>query len=283
MTTSLYNSNFQNFFPPAVTTYCSSCSSLKTEPKIMCLDICSIFERGSLPDFFRPDRVLALLELPEQIFQAFSSLVDKQTLQNPFHYLVKTHSFSVQHKNNLHKLFIKLASSCNINAPDNNFKTPLFSAVEIGTLFMVNLMLKNSNTTVNWQDEQGNTPLHQAALIAPYAEYDQKKQQVAVMQRLLNHPLIDPNKKNIQENTPLHNAAISNNVEGIQMLLKNNKTMICPQNNQGDTPAHLIMDKNNQGASAYAYLNEAIRHPSNYGDCYDILNHKGVAYYKTGV
>ncbi|EDR23202.1 serine/threonine protein kinase TNNI3K, putative [Entamoeba dispar SAW760] len=74
-------------------------------------------------------------------------------------------------------------------------QTPLISAVQKNSLFLVIYCLEHFKASINQKDDLGNTALHTAAI-----EYNNEH----IILTLLNNSHVDVTIKNLDENTPLH-------------------------------------------------------------------------------
>ena len=89
-------------------------------------------------------------------------------------------------------------------------------------------VLKGAN--VNAMNNNGNTPLHLAAL------WDH----LEVVQYLIEDCKASVHAKNVNGHTPLHIAAFEGHIEMVQYLVEDGKASVDAVNNDGETPLHLV-------------------------------------------
>ena len=125
-----------------------------------------------------------------------------------------------------------LAQNPNVNAQDNNGKTPLVKALEYNFLIApVFDALLNNDANVNLADDRSIAPLHLAA----YREMD------AYYARELLKAGANPNQCGPGGRTALHFAALVGNAEKVTLLLANGANIRVEDDN-GQTAARLAGD-----------------------------------------
>eukprot|EP01083_Nonionella_stella_P280475 954148_1 len=109
---------------------------------------------------------------------------------------------------------------------DDERKTALHCAAELGHIEVVGALLENPNVNVNQSDGKGRTPLDLAA----------RKGHSEVVQLLLRNPnLLDVNRTDDLGFTPLYLAAWNGHSEVVQVLLGNPKVDVNSTNNLSNT------------------------------------------------
>ncbi|OQR95695.1 myosin [Thraustotheca clavata] len=121
-----------------------------------------------------------------------------------------------------HHADVNLISAQNDNHPFGHQQTPLHIASHFGHVDVVTYLL-NLNAAPNYQDNEGNTPLHVAST-------------VAVAEALAGK--CNPNIPNIHGQVPLHVAAARGDV-GIVSLLFQQGADLDVMDDQGQTPFHV--------------------------------------------
>ena len=125
-----------------------------------------------------------------------------------------------------------LEQNPNVNAQDNNGKTPLVKGLEYNFLIAPAFdALLNNNANVNLADNRNIAPLHLAA----YREIG------AYYARELLNAGANPNQCGPGGRTPLHFAALVGNAEKVTLLLENGAN-IHAEDDDGQTAARLASD-----------------------------------------
>jgi len=105
----------------------------------------------------------------------------------------------------------------------------LFPEVKSGYLPRVRLLLrKYPLLDINYQDQDGHSPLHQAS----HFGHD------AIVELLLSHPDIRVNLKSKNQRTPLHLACTSNRVACARLFLRDFRVDLTETDHAGHTPLH---------------------------------------------
>ena len=112
----------------------------------------------------------------------------------------------------------------NVNAPDDDGKTPLHSAAIAGLVWVIEILLRHQ-ADVNAPDKDSKTPLHGAAGV----------RLVRVIELLLQHAA-DLEARSYAEQTALHLAVMSR--ESVKVLLKAG-TKSDAVDKLGKTPLHI--------------------------------------------
>lgn len=127
--------------------------------------------------------------------------------------------------NDLAAVFVNL--NVDINAPDDNQRTPLHLAAMYGNNEIVKSLL-DFGANPDARDSLGSSPLHTSA------EYDEEPE----VRLLLAHGT-DPNARDNRQKTPLHHAGWSGNKE-IGILLLRAGAEFSAQDDAGLIPGHFL-------------------------------------------
>ena len=120
-----------------------------------------------------------------------------------------------------------------MNTIDIYGRTPIFEAVEKGELEIVKFLF-NSGACLNFRDNQGNTPLHNAAIHGDLAQDDHLQHSAELVKFILAN-VIYRNPANENGDTPLHEAAKKGFLEICKLICQHvNHTN--PENDLGQTP-----------------------------------------------
>lgn len=130
--------------------------------------------------------------------------------------------------------------------------TPLHLACARGNLAAVTILLKCKNIDINIQDENQETPLHEASVSGHHK----------IVEKLLENMAHDDfsafNPQNSESKTPLHFACHEGKVEVVQMLLDHvdydvHKTslLIETKDNENNTALHLACENGNKTVVSY--------------------------------
>lgn len=128
-------------------------------------------------------------------------------------------------------IFKKLAATQldrNINIPAGNGETVLHIAARVGSIDIVEYLLRSSRIAVNAQDEKGRTALHLAC----------EKGHLDVVKNLMSAPLIYINTRDERRQTPLHLASERGHLDIVRVLLGNEHIDAEPGDVHGWTPLH---------------------------------------------
>jgi ankyrin repeat protein len=115
-----------------------------------------------------------------------------------------------------------------VNARNQNGQTPLHLAALNGRTETVNALLQAPGIDVNTVDNNSSTPLHLAALNG----------RTETVNALLGAPGIDVNAPNDRGGTPLHLAALNGRTETVNALLGAPGIDVNAPNDRGGTPLH---------------------------------------------
>jgi len=128
-----------------------------------------------------------------------------------------------------------LERGADVNASDEDNRTPLHLASYYGKAEIVRVLL-DSHATTSSKGNQGWTPLHEVAQSEHY--YSRNNGDVLVAQLLLERGA-DVNVPDDDNRTPLHLASYFGRVEMVLVLL-NAGANASAKNAQGQTPLHLV-------------------------------------------
>jgi len=117
-------------------------------------------------------------------------------------------------------------------------QTPLHLAAGHGFLG-VTCTLVDCNAEINARDHSGNTPLHKTMFV--WCEQSERTQdcRLDVVKFLLEHGA-DPDAKNDDHETPLHDASIFGSVKGAQLMLEHGAN-VHARKKGGHTPLHQVL------------------------------------------
>ncbi|PBD16151.1 ankyrin repeat domain-containing protein [Wolbachia endosymbiont of Drosophila subpulchrella] len=150
-------------------------------------------------------------------------------LQNTDELLKAAGSGDIQEVNSL------INKGANVNATDQDGKTPLHWAAVKGHEEVVEALLKVNGINVNATDQGGKTPLHLAAR-------DNNKE---IVEALLKVNGINVNAQDKDDSTPLHWAAVKGHEEVVEALLGKHGIDVNLVDKNKDTPLHLVLKKDN--------------------------------------
>ena len=147
------------------------------------------------------------------------SILEKDVTEN-----FKLHNNKKMHLKQICRTFLENGAS--IHIPDITGRLPLHSAVELGQMDFVDLLVsqEDSNTTLDFRDKTGMAPLHVAA----------SKNQCNIMHMLLKKRV----SVNVIDNhmaTPLHFACFAGANEAVETLLWHGANVLS-KDVQGDSP-----------------------------------------------
>jgi ankyrin repeat protein len=125
-------------------------------------------------------------------------------------------------------VFLRHIDITNINIVDSLSNTALHYCKYLNEKFIYDSVLQSNPLSLNAQNRDGQTPLHDAILCDnyPFAQY--------LLQHNADHHLI-----NKDGNTPLHLAARDDNIQMCRLLMKNPQLDLIAVNKMGKTPLHL--------------------------------------------
>uniref|UniRef100_A0A1X7T6D4 Uncharacterized protein n=1 Tax=Amphimedon queenslandica TaxID=400682 RepID=A0A1X7T6D4_AMPQE len=161
-----------------------------------------------------------------------TDVVDK-CCTTPLHFASETGN------GNIIKLLITKGNA-DVNAIDENSRTPLFNAVESGSIEAVNILFANGART-DVASKDGETLLHCAS----------KSGKVGMLEFCIKNGDRDVNVKNKDNETPLFNAVKSGSIEAVDILLTNGARtdVVCKVHFWDDcstiTPLHCASESGN--------------------------------------
>ena len=124
------------------------------------------------------------------------------------------------------------------NITDDDGRTALFHAVDIGNTWLAHLLLDHAATDPNIHT--GPAPIHSAIVLGQPDE--------AILKLLLEHADIDPNVQDSSGSTPLHWATQYDNVDAADLLLGHPDIDIDVRNDEGRTPLEYAQFLGNRAA-----------------------------------
>ncbi|WP_338406774.1 ankyrin repeat domain-containing protein [Wolbachia endosymbiont (group A) of Longitarsus flavicornis] len=130
-----------------------------------------------------------------------------------------------------------LEKGANVNATDQNGKTPLHSAARNNNKEVVEALLQVNGININAQDRDNMTPLHWAAV----------KGHKEAVEALLGKDGIDVNLADKNKDTPLHSVLKKDNIDinVLNALLGEEGIDVNAQDGLNNTPLHLAVKKDN--------------------------------------
>jgi ankyrin repeat protein len=135
-------------------------------------------------------------------------------------------------------------TSSTVNRNCYNGDTALIIALKNKKMWSISHDLLNK-TSVNRSNYSKESPLH---IITKYKSFEfsteqEGKQLAEITQSLINNEA-NVNAKDKFKRTPLHNSAMSLNVDIVQCLLKSKKIKVNVKDKKGQTPLHVLADTN---------------------------------------
>ena len=124
--------------------------------------------------------------------------------------------------------FLHHIESIDMNLVDSLSNTALHYCKYLDEDFICDAILQSNPVTLNAQNRDGQTPLHEAVLYDNYS-----------FARYLLQNGADLSLKNKNENTPLHLAARNDNAKMCRLLMKYPQINLVATNKIGKTPLHL--------------------------------------------
>ncbi|RDD44631.1 Transient receptor potential cation channel subfamily A member 1 [Trichoplax sp. H2] len=195
--------------------------------------------------------------------QAKSSCVNSQDTfgKTALHYAIETEASNI--------VTYLLESNCNLNIGDNNGVTALHTAVKVGNLSLVQILLAEESINVNCVDNQGMAPLHLAAVTNKelicselltanaivFIEDDDHMTPVAyaakngygdLLRMFFSH--VKSKGWEVDEllydcgspkTTLLHLAVQGSSLPAVKLLLRNNANVSSKRDSDGNTPVHV--------------------------------------------
>lgn len=125
-------------------------------------------------------------------------------------------------------VFLRHIDVANVNVVDTLMNTTLHYCKYLNEKFIYDSVLTSNPTSLNAQNRDGQTPLHDAIVCDnyPFAQY------------LLQHNC-DVSLTNKDGNSPMHLAARDDNVRMCKLLMKYSQLDLTVTNKMGKTPLHL--------------------------------------------
>ncbi len=157
-------------------------------------------------------------------------LIEKSADFNRQNQLGRTPFLDALEKNNFQLLavFLRHIDVTNINVLDTLLNTALHYCKYLHETFIYDSVLNSNRSSLNAQNRDGQTPLHDAIVCDNYS----------FAQYLLQHNC-DVSLANKDGNTPLHLVAKDDNVRMCKLLMKYAKLDFTVMNKLGKTPLHL--------------------------------------------
>ena len=126
-----------------------------------------------------------------------------------------------------------------VDVRDDLGRTPLHLAADRGFLAVTHTLVER-NADVNARDRSTNTSLYRT--MRPWTEQSERTQDchLDVVKFLLEHGA-DPDSKNNNDSTPLHEASLYGSVKGAQSMLEYYGANIHAQTWEGQTPPHRVL------------------------------------------
>lgn len=125
-------------------------------------------------------------------------------------------------------------SKINLNLQNRRGMTALSNAITLENFLNAKLLLDSGLVNPEIPDSGGNTSLHQCMIVDNAEE---------IISRLLSEFRMDPNKKNAKGLTALQYSVKKCNPAYLQILLKDSRTLLNVQFDNGDTVLHFICRK----------------------------------------
>ena len=126
----------------------------------------------------------------------------------------------------------------NVDVRDSLDRTPLHLAVYHGFLGVTRTLVVR-NADINARDNFGNTPLHRAIHEWNVESQSLRDRRVGVIKFLLEHGA-NPDAKNDNHSSPLHQASYYGSVKGVQLMLGHGANTRA-RNKKGQTPLHRVL------------------------------------------
>lgn len=157
-------------------------------------------------------------------------LIEKSADFNRQNQLGRTPFLEALEQNNFQLLavFLRHIDVTNINVVDTLFNTALHYCKYLNEKYIYDSVLASNPSSLNAQNRDGQTPLHDAILCDNYL----------FAQYLLQHNC-DVSLTNKDGNTPLHLVARDDNVRMCKLLMKYTQLDLTVTNKMGKTPLHL--------------------------------------------
>ncbi len=157
-------------------------------------------------------------------------LIEKSADFNRQNQLGRTPFLEALEQNNFQLLavFLRHIDVTNINIVDNLLNTTLHYCKYLDETFIYDSVLTSNPLSLNVQNRDGQTPLHDAIICDNYS----------FAQYLLQHKC-DISLKNKDGNTPIHLVARDDNVRMCKLLMKYAQVDLTVTNKMGKTPLHL--------------------------------------------
>jgi ankyrin repeat protein len=157
-------------------------------------------------------------------------LIEKSADFNRTNHLGRTPFLEALEQNNfqLIAVFLRHIDVTNINVADKLLNTTLHYCKYLDEKFIYDSVLKSNPLSLNAQNSDGQTPLHDAIMFNNHA----------FAQYLLQHNC-DVSLKNKDGDTPLHLVAKDDNVRMCKLLMKYAQLDLTVRNKMGKTPLHL--------------------------------------------
>ena len=179
---------------------------------------------GSVPDFAA---ALAKYDVPDPFEPEESSDQDQED---------DTEHVEAEKPDKIDLAHAMIDASIDVNVRALQGETPLHLAAAVGSTRCVSIIMALYGK-VHLADNNGLTPLHYAI----------REDKPAVATKLMEYEECDVNAKDVNCNTPLHYAAMSNSV-GCIKLLQEHKADLNTKNMQGRTPLHFAAEQGHTDA-----------------------------------
>ncbi len=157
-------------------------------------------------------------------------LIEKSADFNRYNQLGRTPFLDALEQNNFQLLacFLRHIDVTNINVVDSLSNTALHYCKFLDEKFIYDSVLTSNPSSLNAQNRDGQTPLHDAIICNNYS----------FAQYLLQHNC-DLSLTNKDGNTPLHIVATDDNIKMCKLLMKYAHLNLTAMNKMGKTPLHL--------------------------------------------